>query len=234
VQNLKKLFDYFFAIFHSKTGRLNSPALAVYLVEHQRLPLARACEVMEDLMGVTMSEGTLCALVARCAENLGEGEEHVKAALQQAEITHQDETSVHVAKRRHGMHVTSIPQLTHSSVNASPGRTVLEAIGSMPHVTGTSVHDGWGSYFLSRCQHAVCTVPILRELTALAEEQGLWWAAKRKAVLLDMKEATELARNEEKHWLHLLDVADWHARVLALLDRLRPTGCAARCATSSI
>ena len=39
-------------------------ARAVYLVQQQLLPLARACEVMEDLLSVSMSEGTLCDLMA--------------------------------------------------------------------------------------------------------------------------------------------------------------------------
>jgi len=46
----------------------------------------------------------------------------------------------------------------------------------------------------------------LRELTFLAEEQGLWWAAKLKALLLDMKAATEQAREKGKNRLHSLEV----------------------------
>ncbi len=38
-------------------------ATAVYLVEQQLLPLARACEVMSDLLGIQMSEGTVCELI---------------------------------------------------------------------------------------------------------------------------------------------------------------------------
>src|SRR5436853_3271667 len=34
-------------------------AIAVYLTQQQLVPLARACEVMEDLLGISMSEGTL-------------------------------------------------------------------------------------------------------------------------------------------------------------------------------
>ena len=42
-------------------------AIGVYLVQQHLLPLARTCEVMEDLLGISMSEGTLCELMARCA-----------------------------------------------------------------------------------------------------------------------------------------------------------------------
>jgi len=68
-------------------------------------------------------------------------------------------------------------------------------------------------------------VHLLRDLTYLAEEQGLWWAAKLKRVLLEMKEATEQLRERGKLWLDPLEMADWQARFLALLaegDQVHP------------
>ena len=59
----------------------NVGAMAVYLVEQQLLPLARACEVMRDLLGVQMSEGTVCDLIARCAEQLVPVEQQIKAGV---------------------------------------------------------------------------------------------------------------------------------------------------------
>jgi Transposase IS66 family len=50
-------------------------------VQQQLLPLARACEVLSDLLCVSMSEGTFCNLIARCASNLAEVEQQIKAAL---------------------------------------------------------------------------------------------------------------------------------------------------------
>src|SRR5205823_10137209 len=60
-------------------------ATAVYLVEQQLLPLARACEVMSDLLGVHMSEGTICELIQRAAVELAPVEQQIKEAVQQAE-----------------------------------------------------------------------------------------------------------------------------------------------------
>lgn len=200
-------------------------AIAVYLVEQQLLPLARTCEVIKDLLGVRVSEGTLCTLIERCAGHLQAVEERLKAALMQAEVIHQDETGCYVAGKRHWMHVTCTARLTHYQVHASRGQEALQAIGILPHYAGISIHDGWGSYFRYSCEHAICNVHLVRDLTFLAEEQGLWWAAKLKALLLDMKEATEQARAQGKHWLDPLEVADWEARFLQLLDegdRLHP------------
>jgi len=200
-------------------------ATAVYLVQQQLLPLARACEVMRDLLGVHMSEGTVWELIKRCAVTLAPVEQQIKEALHQAEVIHQDETGLAVGGQRHWMHVTCTPSLTHYHVDKSRGQAALEAIGILPHFTGISIHDGWRSYFLYDCQHAACIVHLLRELVFLAEEQGAVWAADLKELLLDMKQATDQAREQGKPWLDPLEVIDWEARFLELLaegDRLHP------------
>jgi transposase len=193
-------------------------ATAVYLSQQQLLPLARACEVLRDLLGVQMSEGTLCELTKKCAVQLGQVEQHIKAALIQAEVIHQDETGLHVAGKRSWMHVTCTPTLTHYQVHASRGQAALEAIGILPAFAGISIHDGWASYFLYPCSHACCNVHLLRDLLFLAEEQGCQWAADLKNLLLDMKEATQQARDHGKHWLDPLEVADWEAQFFHILD----------------
>jgi transposase len=203
----------------------NVGATAVYLVEQQLLPLARACEVLRDLLGVQMSEGTVWELIKRCAGQLATVEQQIKEALKQAEVIHQDETGLDVGGLRHWMHVTCTPTLTHYHVDKSRGQAALEAIGILPQFTGISIHDGWGSYFLYDCQHAACIVHLLRDLVFLAEEQGAVWAADLKELLLDMKQATEQAREQAKPWLDPLEVVDWEARFLELLDegdRLHP------------
>ena len=201
-------------------------AMAVYLVQQQLLPWARACEVLSDLVGAEISEGTLASLIARCAQNLGKVEAHIKEALVQAEVLHQDETGLYVKGERHWIHVACTTQLTHYAVHPKRGKDALDAIGILPRFQGTSVHDGWRSYFRYACSHALCLVHVLRELTFLAEEQGLVWAADLKALLLDMKEATDEARKLGLARLHPLEVEDWQAQFVALVahaDATTPT-----------
>lgn len=193
-------------------------ATAVYLVQQQLLPLARACEVMGDLLGVQMSQGTICDLITRCAAQLREVEQQIKEALKEADVIHQDETGLYVAGKRYWEHVTCTATLTHYHVDPSRGQRALETIGILPHFKGISVHDGWASYWQYACEHACCNVHLLRELTFLAEEQGAAWAADLKTLLLDMKEATEQARERGERRLGSLEVVDWEAQFLAILD----------------
>ncbi len=194
-------------------------AIAVYLVQQQLLPLARACEVMSDVLGVQMSEGTVCDLITRCAAQLVEVEEQIKRALSQAEVIHQDETGLYVGGKRYWEHVTCTPTLTHYHVDPSRGQKALQAIGILTHFQGISIHDGWASYWQYRCEHACCNVHLVRELTFLAEEQGVLWAADLKGVLLDMKAAAQQARARGERRLGFVEVVDWEAQFLVLLDQ---------------
>src|SRR5947209_844194 len=201
-------------------------ATAVYLVQQQLLPWARACEVLADLVGVQISEGTLASLIERCAQNLKEVEQATKEALVKAEVLHQDETGLYVKGMRYWMHVACTAQLTHYAVHPKRGKDALDAIDILPRFGGTSVHDGWRSYFLYACAHALCLVHLLRELTFVAEEQGLQWAAALKTLLLDMIYATDEAREQGLATLHPLEVEDWQAQFVALVahaDATTPT-----------
>ncbi len=124
-------------------------AVGVYLVQQQLLPYERACEVMQDLLGPSMSEKTLQSLVQRCAQQLCPVEEQIKAALARTAVLHQDETGLYVAGKRHWMHVSATERLTHYAVHVKRGHEALDAIGILTDFHGVSVHDGWQSYWRS-------------------------------------------------------------------------------------
>ena len=193
-------------------------AVGVYLVQQQLVPYERACEVIEDVLGPSMSVGTLQGLVERCAKQLEPVEQQIKAALSHAPVLHQDETGLYVAGHRHWMHVSATKQLTHYAVHAKRGKEALDAIGILADFAGVSVHDGWRSYWHYACQHALCNVHHLRELTFLHEEQHQDWADQMKTLLLDIKAAVEQARVEGRTSLHPLEVADWKSHYAALLE----------------
>lgn len=193
-------------------------AAAVYLTQQQLLPLERTCEVLRDLVGVQMSEGTVGELIKRTACQLAPVEQQIKEALSSAAVLHQDETGVSVAGKRYWEHVSSTATLTHYHVDASRGQDALNAIGILPVFKGVSIHDGWASYFLYECEHALCLVHVLRELVFQAEEQGAVWAADLIDLLLAMKQATHQARAQGKRWLDPLEGLDWERAFLHVLD----------------
>jgi transposase len=194
-------------------------ALAVYLVQQQLLPYERACETIQDLIGPSMTAGTLKALVERCAQHLQPIEEQIATALQQGNVMHQDETSLSVLGKRFWMHVGCTASLTHYAVHASRGRKALDAIGLLKGFAGVSVHDGLACYQSYECLHALCNVHHLRELTFVQEVMSQQWAGQMKTLLLEMKAAVETARAAGQSGLSQEALQQWRARYQTLLLR---------------
>ncbi len=193
-------------------------ALAVYLVEQQHLPLGRVQQVLADALGMRLARGTLVGWIAQAARALEPVERHIKGALAQAPVLHHDETGVRRAGTLAWAHVTSTPRLTHYAIHPKRGREATDAIGILPAFGGVSVHDGWSSYGVyTACRHALCNVHHLRELTFLEEEYRQAWAADMKALLREMKAATDQARARGDCRLSPAERADFIDRYRALL-----------------
>jgi hypothetical protein len=116
-------------------------------------------------------------------------------ALHRARVLHSDETGVRRACRLAWAHVVSTNRLTHYAIHAKRGSEASDAIGILPTFRGVSVHDGWAPYRANtQCRQALCNIHHLRELTFLEEHYQQGWAKDLKALLLEMKAATEQAR----------------------------------------
>jgi transposase len=193
-------------------------ALAVYLVEQQLLPYERACEVLADVCGAPLSEGTLATWLQQSAEALAPVEAAIKDALRQAPLRHHDETGVRRAGRLAWAHVTSTAQLTHYAIHAQRGSAATDAMGILPTYTGVSMHDGWKPYqTYTQCRHALCNVHHLRELTYLEEQYDQTWASEMKTLLRAMQAATDAARGHGASQLAAVQRAAFISRYETLL-----------------
>jgi transposase len=170
-------------------------ALGVYLLEQQLIPYARVHELFTDLLGASVSLGTLMRWVRQAGETLRPVEEAIKTALSRAPVLHSDETGVRRAGQLAWAHVACTSRLTHYAIHAKRGSAATEDIGILSRFTGVSVHDGWKPYrHYTSCRHALCNIHHLRELTFLEEAYDQAWAKELKAALLEMKSAVEAAR----------------------------------------
>ncbi len=193
-------------------------ALGVYLTQQQLLPYARACETIQDLIGPAMTVGTLKALIERCALHLQPVEEQIKEHLKRARVIHLDETGLYVMGKRFWMHVAATALLTYYAVHAKRGSIALDAIGLLNQFEGISVHDGWVTYWKYVCDHALCNVHHLRELTYLFEEQQQSWAGDMRALLLAMHAAVKEAQEQGREQLDDTELANWRAEYQTLLQ----------------
>lgn len=186
--------------------------LATYLVEGQAVPYARASQLLQELLGVQLSAGSIATFVTTCHRQLAEVEPQLKAALLKGGVLHQDETGMRVGTKGWWVYVSSTARLTHYAAHPSRGRAGLDAIGIAPAFRGTCVHDGLRSYQGYRFTQALCNVHHLRELTFIEEELKQDWARKMKELLLDMKAAVAQAKANGLSELDLLTLAEFLAR----------------------
>lgn len=192
-------------------------ALGVYLVQGQMVPYARASQMLREVFGLQISASSLLGWVRTCSQALSTVENRIKESLRKASVINQDETGVRVRKHQSYVHVCSTPQLTHFGYHPSRGRVALNAIGILTGFGGTSIHDGYNIYPGYPCQHALCNVHHLRELTFVEEVLKQPWASKMKDLLLEMKEEVARSRQAGKAEVDAVQLANFHFRYGALI-----------------
>jgi transposase len=192
-------------------------AWAVYLCQGQLLPYARTCEVISEMFGVELSQGTLLQMLAECYDHLQLPEELIQHRLIQAEVVHGDETGLYVEGQRLWLHVLSTAYLTYYAYHKRRGRQATDEIGLLPHFKGRLVHDSWASYWAYLCLHALCNAHILRELTFLAEQLGQIWAKRLIEFLIELKAQVEQAKADGEPALSAEALAGWALRYRNLI-----------------
>lgn len=170
-------------------------SLGVYLKGQQLLPYGRSQQILADLFGLSVSQGSLENFMEAAASQVAPLTAKIKAGLVRAKVVHYDESGFYIGGKRQWLHSASTTSLTYYSPHPARGNKALKAIGIMPHFRGVAVHDNWSAYWhYDQCQHALCNVHHLRELNALEERFGQQWTTRFKIFLLSAKAAVAQAK----------------------------------------
>ncbi|PZO11463.1 MAG: IS66 family transposase [Leptolyngbya foveolarum] len=207
-------------------AQVNSPVqygsglkgLMVYLMDTQLLPTARTCEVLSEVLGCQISEGTLYNVRAQCFERLAPVEALIKTSIAPSAVMHCDETGLRVERKLWWLQVASTASLTHYFVHPKRGQIAIGEMAVLPTFKGTSVHDGWQSYFLYGCIHSLCNAHHLRELRFIVERYEQAWADKMMTLLVEVKTAVETAQIAAETALSLPQLSAFERRYQTLLD----------------
>ncbi len=168
-------------------------AFVAYCDAYQLLPTERICELVYDLTGHRLSEGTLYNLNTTLAGALVPFAERTRQLLSAEAVAHFDESGVRVQGKLHWAHVACTALLTLYTVHEKRGEEAMYAAGVLPAFAGVAIHDCWGSYWNFACAHALCNVHLERELQAVLEFDLQPWAGAMRALLYTADQAVAAA-----------------------------------------
>jgi len=196
-------------------------AQMVYFNHYHFVALERVAEIIADLYGQPVSEGTIVSAGRYAAQQVNSVNEWVKQHLtEQAEVTQHDETGVRVSGKLQWLHSSSTADLTHYAVHPKRGSEALRDIGILPQRRGTVVHDDYCSYFqFDNVFHALCNAHHLRSLVFIEERYQQPWAPDLAKLLLDIKQAVRTAKDQDLTQLSEKQKADFEKRYQCLIEQ---------------
>jgi transposase len=135
--------------------------------------------------------------VKKAAKRLEPVVEGIKEKIIESAVVHFDESGFYIGGQRHWLHSAGTEQCTFYFPHRNRGRKGTDAADILPRYRGKAIHDNWPTYWLyEECEHGLCNVHHLRELTAVEENDEQRWATHFKTFLLSAKQAIEAAKEE--------------------------------------
>ena len=195
-------------------------AQMVYLNQYQMIPLERVSETLSEFYGQGVSEGTIVEACQEVAEQVNGVNTAIQAHLTDQEaVVHFDETGTRVGGDLNWLHSASTERLTFYTVHPRRGQPAMEAMKILPGLQGRAMHDGWKSYFVYPCAHALCNGHHLRELKFLQERYPQEWEVGLITLLLEIKEAINTASLANQTCLPLTQSRVFEERYDALIQQ---------------
>lgn len=192
----------------------------VYLMEGQLLPSRRSCELLDEVFGAQVSEGTLYNARAQCFEAIEPITNAIHTHLQQAGVEHFDETGLRVNGKLWWLHVACTDGLTYYFVHPKRGKAAIDEMNILPQFQGKAVHDSWlgyGSY--QGCRHYLCNAHHLRELTFIFERYQQPWAFQMILLLCTIKHQVEQAKATGQAALASDQILEFEHRYQAVIEQ---------------
>jgi transposase len=196
-------------------------AQMVYLNQYHHIPVERTGEMLTDLYGQPVGNGTVIEASFQVAEQVAPINTAVKEHLvQTTEVVHLDETGMRVEEKLHWVHVASTTSLTYLDLSAYRGTKAHDAIGVLPRRTGSVIHDDYVSYFqYTAAQHSACNAHHLRELRFVYERYQQSWAEQLAQLLVEIKHAVDTAQQGGQTALRPDQIIDFERRYEDLINQ---------------
>lgn len=190
----------------------NIQALMAYLTNYQLLPLERATEILSDIIGQKVSEGTLVNVNNKLYKKLEKVEGSIKQQLIDSSVVHFDETGMRSNGKTQWLHSASTDQLTHYEVHEKRGAKAANDIGILPKFAGTACHDHWAPYYtFDNCSHSECNAHNLRNLRSAYEDYKHQWAQDMASLLIEIKRRVDALKDQGQSSMDTQEISKYEA-----------------------
>ncbi len=158
-----------------------------YLTGYQYIPLKRAVEMIEEIIGQTVSQGTLVATNEKVYRTLEKPVEAIKQQIIKSNVVNFDETGIRSEGKTKWIHVASTETLTLYEMHEKRGTEAVVDIGILPVFKGTAIHDHWKTYYtFEGCIHGECNSHNLLYLLDIYENFGHEWTKTMAGLLIEL------------------------------------------------
>jgi transposase len=175
-------------------------AQIVYFNQHHFIPMERTVEIVQDLYGHPVSNGSVPTMNEKVSQQVKPVYEEIRDYLIQTdEAVHFDETGMKISGKLHWLHSASTKLATACLIHAKRGSPAMDAMGILPKRRGWSIHDFWKPYLkYQHAQHALCNAHLIRDLLFLVEQYQQAWAQELLDLLLKIKRAVETVQAKQQ------------------------------------
>ena len=171
--------------------------IMTYLTDYQFIPLKRAVETIEEIIGQTVSQGTLVTASEKLYKILEKPVEAIKQQIKKSKVVHFDENGIRSEGKTKWIHVASTETLTYYEMHEKRGTDAAVDIDILPKFNGTAVHDHWKTYYtFKECTHSECNSHNLRYLKEIYENFDHAWAKAMAGFLIELKNQVEAMKTE--------------------------------------
>lgn len=107
----------------------------------------RIQNIIDGMFNVTLSEGTICSMIEKCALKVKPVVQKIRELLIGSKVVNFDETGVRVEYSTQWDHNSSNEKYTYLTVNKKRGLIGIADNGVITNFSGSAVHDCWGPYW---------------------------------------------------------------------------------------
>lgn len=198
---------------------VNVHALVGYMSTLQAIPFKRMVDILNNVFGLQMSQGTVSNILQRMRKKADKELESIRSGIENSEVVGADETGVKINGKQHWVWTFQTEALTYMTVEKGRGKAVIDKHFPNGLPDSILVTDRHSSYFNMDVKgHQVCLAHLLRNLLYLGQTvPGSDWPIKMMELL---RKAIHIKHLSPQGCVEDKDIAKIKADLDLLMDNL--------------